>query len=250
MKLSLIFVSSLASGIHIFGQTPAAVIESAPKPAVRVLESSEVRHGANFTRYQRIAPPLQLPASLGTTLLAPPVSPATGIERPPREQKESRTLLLSATVYDHRFTEVSWWNGAVEFRAFSNVDFNHLDGIREIETADARWLLFIITRNASGEAALPGDAITALGSLSAQRAEYFLAPPPPASTLTEAILAPIDALHTFYDAHRESLAIELSQRETESAAAAQALRDQPPTMKDTVINFWPVKSRVYPTTGQ
>ena len=87
------------------------------------------------------------------------------------------------------------------------------------------------------------------GSFSGKRSEYLLVnteketPPPEA-------LAPLDALHTYYDANRELLAEGYARREAERIAQEQWLKEHPQVPKDTVINFWPKRSRNYPTTGK
>jgi hypothetical protein len=79
------------------------------------------------------------------------------------------------------------------------------------------------------------------------RAEYILSDgrddPKPSSEA----LAPLDALHSYHDANRERLVTEYHQREAENAAREQWLKENPPVPKDTVINFWPKKSRNYST---
>jgi hypothetical protein len=57
----------------------------------------------------------------------------------------------------------------------------------------------------------------------------------------------LDALHLYYDAHRAALIEKSTKLAAERAARAAAERVQAAEPKRTVINFWPVKSRTYPT---
>ena len=156
--------------------------------------------------------------------------------------------MISATVYDRRVTEFRWYVGHHEYRAWSNLDFNFLAGQSEIETADSVYFLIMAISNEGAEAAAARKELPPVETFSDKRSQYLPVnsekePPPEA-------LAPLDALHTYYDANRERLAEESVRREEERIAHEQWLKEHPPVPKDTVINFWPKKSRNYPTTGK
>ena len=55
-------------------------------------------------------------------------------------------------------------------------------------------------------------------------------------------------MHRYYEANRVRLADDYAKREANRIAQEQWLQEHPPLPKDTVINFWPKKSRNYPTT--
>ena len=102
--------------------------------------------------------------------------------------------------------------------------------------------------NESAEAAAARKELPPAESFSDKRSEYL-----PVNTEKETpaeALAPLDALHTYYDANRERLAEESARREAERIAHEQWLKEHPTVPKDTVIKFWPKKSRNYPTAGK
>ena len=216
-----------------------------------MIESVEVKLPNRSIIYQRVAPPnppLARPHAPAPE--AKPLLPAEVAAVEVREKKKFEVLMIFATVYDHRVTELRWHAGNREYRAWSNMDFNFLAGHGEIETDDSVYLLIMGLGNDSAEAVdAPNEKRKELppaGTFSPTRSEYLLAgdakePPPPDA------LAPMDALHTYYDANRESLAEEYIRREGERIAREQWLKEHPPVPKDTVINFWPKKSRNYPT---
>ena len=48
----------------------------------------------------------------------------------------------------------------------------------------------------------------------------------------------LDAIHPYYDTHRDALIQAYSEREAARAEAERQLREHPPARKDTVINYW------------
>lgn len=66
-------------------------------------------------------------------------------------QKEHRTLMLSATVYDLEFTRLQWDHQGQHYVTWSHIDFNYLRGLTEIETEDASYLFFLCIGNESSK---------------------------------------------------------------------------------------------------
>lgn len=180
---------------------------------------------------QPTSPATQPPIPSSARPLAPPpeskpLSPAELAAAEARERKKFEVLTIFATVYDHRVTELRWHVGDHEYRAWSNIEFNYLAGQGEIETPDRVYMLIMGIGNESAKALSLRKESPRGESFSDKRSEYFLAneakePPPPDA------LAPMDALHTFYDANRERLAEGYIQREAERAAHEQWQKEHP-----------------------
>ena len=66
----------------------------------------------------------------------------------------------------------------------------------------------------------------------------------PAQTEADAFRG-IDALHRYYDAHKEELIAQWQQMEAERIAREQYEKEHPPVPKDTLIQFWPKKNSRY-----
>jgi hypothetical protein len=197
---------------------------------------------------------------------APTLEPARALaltaEQQRRAAKKHETLLLTATVYEQRVTDVRWHQQGREYRAWSNVDFNHLAGVSEIETVDHIYQLLIgVTNQTAAEIEAFNRSITERGLPAAvmkplppaiawnlERAEYQFVPE--TAAVPAEVTAFLDTLHIYYDAHRDALAEQAAQRAAEQATRAQWLKDHPPMPKDTVVRFWPLKSRKYATPGQ
>ncbi len=52
------------------------------------------------------------------------------------------------------------------------------------------------------------------------------------------VLAALDAIHTYYDAHRAELVHSYEQRTAAEAARQRQLREHPPVPKPVVIRYW------------
>jgi hypothetical protein len=239
---------------------------TAPKtlPPLQVIEGIVIEKDGRTITYQRVVPPVLPPKPAATP--APAMDPAQALaltaERQRRAAKKFETLVLTATVYERRVTELRWHQQGREYRAWSNIDFNHLAGVSELETADHIYqLLFAVTNQTAAQVEALNRSITARGLPASvlkplppnivwnpERAEYQLMPE--AAAVPAEVTTFLDTLHTYYDANRQSLAALAIERAAEQAARAQWLKDHPPQPKDTIVRFWPLKSRKYATPGQ
>ena len=231
-----------------------------------MLERVEVKFPDRSIFYQRVAPPTAPAARVPVTVpAAQPLSLAESTAAEARAAKKSGVLMLSATVYDRQVTELRWQVGQRQYRAWSNLDFNYLAGLGEIETADCVYFLIMALGNETREsvaewnrfapewerqAAAQGLAeqweiktVPDLAKFPAGRSTYLLSGEAPADDS----LAALDALHRYFDTHRLRLIADYTQREATRTAREQWLKEHPPVPQDTVIHFWPKKSNNYPT---
>ena len=149
--------------------------------------------------------------------------------------KESKLILLSASVVDGKATFVRWYHDGEEFQAWSNVNFNHLSGIAEFESDRTRY-----------------SFIMAVGDISTAKElelEWPGKPPElgvdyPAFTLVKGDESKSDAhammikLHDLYENEQDKLVAAHEGRLRTSAEREVWLRANPPQPKDTVIQFW------------
>lgn len=218
-----------------------------PLPSLQVLDRVKIDSGPTAIIYDRVAPP---------PLLAPAVLQAPAKAAPPErpaviKEKESDALFLSATVYDREFTVLRWsWEGHA-YQAVSNIDFNYLAGLVTIETADSVFTVLMGLGNESREQldSQRQNGLLGIASpppVSVPRPACWLVFPDPATPVSAAALAGIDALHRYFEANKAALVAAFDQRQADQAARERAAETAPPPPKETVIRFWPVKSRVYP----
>jgi hypothetical protein len=260
------FLPTLAAGFLACFYASAQEATSPPLPALnlQVLESKQVVRGGRTITYQRVVPPVLPPQPAATPA---PVLDATRVlavsaEQQRRAAKKQETLFLTATVYDQRVTGLRWSQQGREYRAWSNIDFNHLAGVSEIETADHLYqLLFAVSNLTTAEVeafnrsvAERGLPVSAMKSLppavtwSPARAEYQFEPE--TAVVPVEATAFLDTLHAYYDANRQALAEQAAQRIAEQTAREQWLKDHPPVPKDIVVRFWPIESGLQPTTSK
>ena len=242
---------ALAGAGTAFAEEITTLTEAKPFLHFKVLDSVEMKFPDHSVFYQRVAPPVPPPRKAPAPKPeAKPLSPEEMAAQEARAKKKFEVLMLFATVYDHRVTELRWSSGERQYRAWSGIDFNDFAGCAKIETEDTVYLLMLGLGNetAVGASTWRKD-LPAAELFDPKRSGYLLAgaetdePPPEA-------LAPLDAIHIYYDANRDRLHGEAGRRTAERLASEQALKEPPPKPQDAVIRFWPKKSRNYPTTAQ
>ncbi len=151
---------------------------------------------------------------------------------------------LSATIYAGGITRIRWRHEGMEYTAYSSIDFNHLRGVRGFDGPGGE--VYYVLNMGIGDAvreSLPEDR-PSLPEFDAGRAEYVV-DVRDAAVLDDAITAPLDALHDWYEAHEPRLKIETQRREAINAAWERHREANPPEVTDTVIHYWPKKSRRY-----
>ncbi len=189
------------------------------------------------------------------------------------KQPVSRTLHLSATVYDHRFTKITWRDEHQQvWTILSNIDFRYLSGIGSFDDDRHHWMTFLFVDEV--ETAREAETVR----LAAEKGLHYrprnidhlltLAPPdflaaPPlgnsgtsslsplpaylviteseASPIPEALYEELDALHQFYHDNEERLIAEYERRKVMDEARRDWREANPPEPKDTVFNFWKVE---------
>ena len=233
------------------------VPQQPPLLEMRVLQTRRVSLGDRSIIFNRVQPPVLRPQPEVPVL---PLAVPTEEERQALEalqakyaQKKRVALFISATVFNNAVTELYWTHNGRQCRAFSNINFNYFAGMAELETDDTVcWLLMAVVNNQvapddsqTAASRAQGDKqVPALSEFSQTRSEYIVVEDQGGPLPDEALVG-IEALHGYFDANRARIIEEAAKREAAQAAREQWLKDHPPVPKDTVINFWPIKSRVY-----
>ena len=126
---------------------------------VQVIDQQQVNYSTHTVTLNRIAPPAfptptptPTPTSkTGTnTNAAKRRSQSRGVSRSAQSKDASndvskafQVVFLSATVYDHQFTELRFYGGSnPELSVYVNIDFNYFAGVEQIETADTVYMIF------------------------------------------------------------------------------------------------------------
>jgi len=227
----------------------------------RILFSQTVRKAdGGLLTFQRIEPP--------EVTAAPAVAPvsAAGSAGP---RLPLKTFSAGAQVYDGSLTEVTWMHEGLSYKAWSSLDFRLLQGLGLFEAADARWHVFAMVgvvqpaqlearaarRSAAGLAAapvvwpeFPPEVLAAVPA--GLKAWYVLVESPGTPEQEAAACAGLDALHVHAELNYAALQQERVVREQKQAADAAWRTAHPePLVKDTIIQFWPVKSALHLPQG-
>jgi hypothetical protein len=135
----------------------AAPLRAAPTETVagsrqRVVESREIDLGDRSLIFNRVEPPVlkPQPEPASTPVAAPSQPSAEELQwMRERESKPDVFMFLSCTVYDRAVTEVRWQREDGQYVVWSSIDFNHLRGLLDFETTDARYSVFLGIGNES-----------------------------------------------------------------------------------------------------
>ncbi|MEX1115127.1 MAG: hypothetical protein WEB53_07750 [Akkermansiaceae bacterium] len=192
-----------------------------------------------------------------------PVKPAPVVGEWTEEQKaewrdsrqDFRTMQLSATVFDRKLSELQWRKGALDFTVLSNIDFNYISMIGWLESGQTHWSTFFFVSNIDSEreqsyarkAMEKGEVYTPQtvpdGSmLKSDRPDYVIYAKPGEEVPTD-LVEEMDALHQHYAINEQALKVAWQNRQEMNEALRAWHEANPPIPRDTVINFWPVRSR-------
>ena len=154
------------------------------------------------------------------------------------EGREHRVLSLSATVFNREITRIRWRHEGEEYTAWSTIDFNHLRGVRQFETDDKVYSLNMGIGEESTQDGRSSVDLPDLSSVTPGQAEYFVETDDPDLLENDALFAPLDVLHVYYERNAELLAWEYERRKILNAARKRYREAHPPEPSDTVIHFW------------
>jgi hypothetical protein len=188
--------------------------------------------------------------SITLNRVSPPVfPPAAGISAPaplPPVYANNVVLTCWATVYDGKLTVLRWPIGDQSMVAVSNIDFDYLSALGGFAEGSTFYEIITFLDNESSQDADPQDAAWL------RQAQNSLQPTIPGYLIVSGTASPeelqgLDAVHLYFGANRTSLVQAYTLRQAEFAAEKLHLKLYPPVRPATVINYWPIKSSVYPT---
>lgn len=233
----------------------------------QVIEQTEISAGEDRITLNRVSPPLldQPTPALNAT---EPIQPQRQFSEAEMQRmlleylhqdKEQRTLMLSATVYDRKLTRLQWHHEGQQYVAWSNIDFNYLRGLTEIETEEANYLFLLGIGNESTEETKEQirfaekhnlqinreNPIPELPDFTRGRYEYFVIASSGSAARQKAAYIPIDALHDYYAENKKRLEIQYQRSEALNEARERYREQYPEEPEDAIINFWPGRGSVY-----
>ncbi len=152
---------------------------------------------------------------------------------------ENVVLPLSVTIYDREISRIRWVHEGRMYEVDSNIDFNFMRGVRGFEAGDGRTYYTLMMGIGEADTAGKNHHLPPPGSFDTERADYVVSSRSSATPSRNA-LAPIDALHAWYQQNEERLKVEYQRRQALNAAWERHRQANPPPERPTVINFWPV----------
>ena len=237
--------------------------EAAGSRSYEVIDSYEADLGDHKIIFHWVKPPA---ARVKPVVASMPAEPSSEVLAQIEAQRagEHQSLLLTGTVYDREVTELKWSYGGRSYRAFSNVDFDHLCCNFELLTIEEGDRVYKITkvidsestetraminraRLEQGQPALPAKWIPSPEDFPLGRSAFLLVDrgargndeAAPTDDEIRAACAGIEAIHRYYDANKDELIAKWRERlAAQEAASTQAAQREPKPKEDTVIYFW------------
>lgn len=260
--LSMFALALAAIGSILFTATARAEPADGKKepPQFRVLDSQEVDLGSRSIIYNRVETPVLKPQP---TPIEQPTAPLVEHVPTPEELAEMQrweemnyvSLFLSCTVYDSQLTEVRFRDGETDVVFWSTINFNYLSQLFDLQIRDSYYSVFMAVGDLTREefhqqneelhrmnrsdlvSSWPTDLLAENNTTPSS--EWRITSTHPVSA--EAQRA-IEDLHKYFDTNREALIAQHAEREAARIAHEQWLKDNPPQPKDTVIQFFPIRS--------
>ena len=236
------------------GRPVPRVMKTPPLPRykIRWSKASYDIHGRKTT-INRVAPPVDaIPASATS---APALRAAatisnskSAVEHQSSAVKYGGTFMVYATIDDHRTTRVRWQYDGEKYEAYSNIDFNHLNGFHSFEGRGKRYTMMLLTGNASRRdmgrkldkgtrAGMVAD-LSKLPTLARRGPSYMLIK---GDENNDGAMEFIEAIHDLYAAEQPRLRRAYEARKKNSIIQAKnqdSLRKNPPPKPDIIINYW------------
>lgn len=231
-----------------------AQIESVP-----ALSEAEIIYSGQKTVFRRVAPVVALDstiagASIGSEALrlAEPEYSEAELSKFLAEQKEQQMLHLSATVYDHRFSEITLTLDEQRYTVWANLDFNLLRSIGSFSSESVTYNYFGFTNNITqADEARIAEETQARGyryesrwkaapaEFSSDALEYIVATEN-ADEVPPALYAQLDALFAYYLENETELKSNYQRAQALRAAQLRYSESHPtPPELETIINFYP-----------
>lgn len=139
--------------------------------------------------------------------------------------------------YDDRFSRIQWR----DYTIWSNVPFTGLPAFGTIEDSGIIYSWFAVVAETPGMDGLPD-----LNFSRDDHPEYFVHGNEKTDT-PDTLFKEMDLLHAHYLVNEERLRAERTRARTLQAARKRYLEENPPPPRETVINFFPVRSRLNPS---
>lgn len=204
---------------------------------MRILQSAKYSLGDHAITYNRVVPPPAVAAPV------PPVTQPSAVaasvpqsSNAPVTFKPIRPLVVTATVYNHSVSDLSWSDDSGVYHAYSNIDFNLLLGVMEVDSVECDYILILSVINSAAPAGPLANPIPSRSQFPAYSA-YILAKDNPAAPSAQAVDG-LGSLGEYLDANRTILAAQYAAR----LAAALAAGKAPSRPADIVVNFWKIGS--------
>lgn len=198
------------------------------------------------TVFRHVAPPVRIAEPAGEET----VTKMEGAEEgsPAVSERKSMNLTLFVTVFDDELTKIRVAPLDDGVTVLSNVAFTHQPAIESVVTHEAYYSLFSFVDRVESDSGAglnrPDSSV-----FSTTDPEYLVFAEGETEVSPE-LLEAIDTLHRHYLEHATEFEARAQRAAALRAARERYLEENPPAPQETVINFFPIRSRIHSTDNQ
>jgi hypothetical protein len=250
---TLICVAILCAPVFAQEAVRSVAAEDGVKPAAKVLDSQQVDLGDRKITYNRIETPALKPQAIqeaAPEAVKEHVPTAEDLAEIRRwESLHYEYLVGTATVFNGVGTEFRIWTPEGEAVALSSIGFNFLQSFSDFERDGVYYSTFFFAFDLSPEEVAEAkradpEWATQLGQFPKDEAgmSRFSVVSAPKGEAAENAIRALENLHAQFDENRKQLKAAYDESEKARIAQEEWLKENPPIPKDTVVNFFPIRS--------
>lgn len=206
------------------------------------LETAEVLSEGKGTLFdgrsiiiREVVPPIPAASSANEPVLSLAPGPSV-ISQDEEALKTYESLMFSAIVYDREVTRLSWKYEEEDFVAYTNANFNYLQGIMDVSTETSHFNYFMAISGASRLQNLyPQENIPALSAFATEHSSYILQQGDPENA---SATAGLEALLAHYDANLDALKVKHQRNKALKDARERYDAQNPEEPEDFIMQFW------------
>ena len=212
--------------------------------AADILETAVADLGAKKVIFNRVEKPSTAPEihsePTATEQLSEPVLTEAEILEALKNIKPVVNITLSGEVSEDGISELWWEHQQVHYRIFTNANFLYFTGIGDFEDDQNRYSMFTLISPQFGEpssdAWQPNPA-----DFSPDALEYYIMEWGDSDEPDAAAFGAIEAMLAHYAANADTMKIRYENQQKLQAAAKAYDEQNPPEVRDVIINFRPLK---------
>lgn len=227
--------------------------------AVSVIHETTIKHGDQHVIVRRVAAPRVVKNIKTEEFESKRAHPESAPFEFPVDPRKHETISVSATIFDDFYSKVVWRDSKTgqTFNLWTNINMVYLNPLSAFDTENAHYNYFAMTNRITrrGERETQ-EAAAKMGfeyesrwqplpiKLSDETYEYVVVTET-YEAVPKKLYEQMDAFFAFYLEERDSLETNYKNSLKLQIAHEKFMKENPPEVEPSIINFWPKKNSSY-----